>query len=332
MKSVTKALLIVFIVVAAGLYLYLEVVPKIAGMSEKTVVLEYGDLLVSDEAEALFVRDETLFGSKNGGAVVYEQDEGTKVRKGVRIISVEGGATADTSTGTAIDRIRELAGGDMKMTGSFKADKTSVVSYYADGYERQISVGNLDAVTREDMASCPERGESLNTERVSAGDPVYKLTNNNEWYMIYWIEPGGDAKRYSTGSAVTVSIGDTGVSAEVYSAESDGKMLRVILRSDMYYKDLARVRKSDIKIVFAEYKGLVAGKRTIAERNGVPGVFVKQRAGGYKWVPVKILKETGNDCILSVGVYYDEAGKQVGTVNYYDEVLAEPESRMVKAE
>jgi putative membrane fusion protein len=326
MKRGTKVLLIVFIVVAAGLYLYLEVVPKIEGMSENTAVLEYGDLPVFDEAEALIVRDETLFGAKKGGVVAYEQDEGTKVRKGVRIISVDEGPATGATTDAAIGRVRELAGGAMKMTGSFKANGTAVVSYYADGYEGRLTAENVASVTRGDLESCPAKGTSLKAKRVAAGDPVYKLTNNNEWYMVYWIRAEADAERYATGSAVTVSLGGSEIGAEVYGAAPEGGTLKVILRSDMYYRDLARVRKADAKIVFAEYKGLIADRKNVMERDGAPGVFVKQRAGGYKWVPVKILKQTSDKYVLAVDVYYDEAGKQVSTVNYYDEVLADPES------
>ncbi|MDR1496375.1 MAG: hypothetical protein LBS67_05605 [Clostridiales Family XIII bacterium] len=324
MRKGTKALLIIFIVAAAGLYLYLEIVPKIEGMSEKTVILEYGDLPVRDEAELLIVRDETLFSSKKSGAVTYEQDEGAKVRKGVRIITVEGGGAGETTSGSAISRIREAVGDSMKATGSFKANRTAVVSYYADGYEKKLSVENVDKVTRADRDSCPAEGESLKVKNVAAGDPVYKLTDNNEWYMIYWTESGGDAERYTTGTAVTVALGESRVDAKIYDARREGESLKVTLRSDMYYADLARVRKISAEIVFAEYKGLVADKANIAEREGVPGVFVKQRSGGYKWVPVNILKETGSKCTLSVNVYYDEQGKQVNTVNYYDEVLADP--------
>jgi hypothetical protein len=151
MKRGTKALLIIFIVVAAGLYIYLEVLPKIEGMSEKTTVLEYGDLPVLDKAEVLIARDETLFSSKKSGAVTYEQDEGTKVRKGVRILSVEGGGEGEAASGSAISRIREAAGSSMKATGSFKANRTAVVSYYADGYEKKLSAENVSSITRADM-------------------------------------------------------------------------------------------------------------------------------------------------------------------------------------
>lgn len=302
--------------------MYLFAIPKIEGMSENTAVLEYGDLHVLDKAEVLVVRDETLFGSKKSGAVSYEEAEGTKVRKGVKLMSVDGGAGPATST--AIGGVTEGAGDALKMTGSFKANRTAVVSYYADGYENTLSAETMQSISRDEMGACPSVGTSLKTDRVAAGDPVYKLANNNEWYMVYWTKAGDDSERYATGSAVTVSLGDAMIDAEVYYAEPDGAMLKVILRSDMYYEDLMRVRKTDAEIVFAEYKGLIADSKNIVERDGADGVFVKQRGGGYTWIPVKILKETDGKCTLASGVYYDEGGEQVDTVDYYDEVLADP--------
>ncbi|MDR3225566.1 MAG: hypothetical protein LBT52_04620 [Clostridiales Family XIII bacterium] len=324
MKRGTKALLIIFIAVAVGLYIYLFVVPKIAGMNEKTVVLEHGDLPVMDKAEALIIRDETLFGTKKSGAVTYKQDEGTKVRKGVKLITVEEGAPA--STDPAIREVKTSAGDSMKMTGSFKANRTAVVSYYADGYEKILSAKTMGAVTKGDMPTYPKESSALKRDAVVAGDPIYKLTNNNEWYMIYWVNATDGAARYVTGAAVTVTIGDSSLGAEVYDVSIEGDQFKVILRSDMYYKYLTRVRKADAEIVFAEYSGLIIDKSCIITREGAPGVFVKQRSEGYKWIPVKILKSEGDKCTLAVGVYYDDAGNQVRTVNYYDEALANPKA------
>jgi putative membrane fusion protein len=324
MKRGTKALLVIFVVLAAGLYMYLFAIPNIEGMSKNTAVLEYGDLHVLDKAEVLVVRDETLFGSKKSGAVNYEEAEGTKVRKGVKLISVDEGAGSATSA--AIDRIMADAGDSLKMTGSFKANRTAVVSYYADGYEEKLSTETMASVTQGDLVSCPSKGESLKTDRVTAGEPVYKLADNNEWYMVYWTKAENDAERYATGSAVTVALGDSQIDAEVYYAEPEGDTLKVILRSDMYYEDLMRVRKADAEIVFAEYQGLIADSKNIMTRDGAAGVFVKQRSGGYAWVPVKVLKETDGKCTLAANIYYDTDGKQVNTVNYYDEVLADPKA------
>jgi putative membrane fusion protein len=323
MKRSTKALLTIFVVVAVGLYVYLFAVPEIEGMSERTAVLEHGELPVLDKAEVLIIRDETLFGSKKSGAVTREQEEGTKVRKKVRLITVEGGAPA--ATNAAVEQVKQIAAGSMKMTGSYKATRTAVVSYYADGYEKALSPKKMGALKKSDLDTYPARGESIAQESVAAGDPVYKLTNNNEWFLVYWVGADGDTSRYATGSAVTVKIGGDQVDATVYDVTQEGGSLKVILRSDMYYEGLERVRRADAEIVFAEYTGLVADVSCIAVRDGATGVYVKQRAGGYKWVPVKVQKETGGRCTLAAGVYYDEAGEQVITVDYYDEVLLNPE-------
>jgi putative membrane fusion protein len=222
--------------------------------------------------------------------------------------------------------VKARAGDAMKMTGSFNANRTAVVSYYADGYEKVLSAKTMKSVTKSDMQSFPKESAPLRKDAVAAGDPVYKLTNNNEWYMVYWIKAARDTARYATGSAVTVSIGDASIEAEIYDASREGDDFKVTLRSDMYYESLTRVRRADVEVVFAKYSGLIIGKESIAVREGAPGVLVKQRSEGYKWVPVKILKDTGGKCTLAVDVYYDEAGKQVRTVNYFDEVLADPKA------
>lgn len=315
-------LLVVFVAAALGLYLYLIAFPKIAGMAEQTVVLEYGDLPVFDKSEVLIVRDETLFGAKSGGAVTYEQSEGTKVRKGVRLISVNAGVAAPTSA--AIETVKSRAGSDMKLTGSYKAKSTAVVSYYSDGCEKLLTDSTIASVKRGDMESYPKEGVQLTRDAVGAGEPVYKLTDNSEWHMVYWVKASGDTRRYAPGSAVTVHMGGASVGAKVTSAEKEGAYLKVVLYSDMYYADLSRIRKINAEIVFAEYSGLIADIRCISYRDGEDGVYVKQRSGGYKWVPVKVLKQAGDKCTLAVGTYYDDAGKPVDTVDYYDVALLNP--------
>jgi hypothetical protein len=324
MKRSSKVLLTIFIVLAAGLYIYLFIVPKIVGISEKTAVLEYGDLPVKDESELLIIRDETLFSTEKSGTADYDEPEGMKVRKGVRLMSVEEGAGG--ATGGAIEKIKERAGGAMKATASFKANKTAVVSYYGDGYERSLSAGAIASITKNDMTAYPDAAEPLKSERVSAGDPVYKLTNNNEWYMVYWVKPSGDVARYETGSAVTVSMGGASVDAEVSGLFKEGNLNKVILKSDYYYEGLPIIRKAEAEIVFAEYSGLIAEKSCIIERGGVTGVYVRQRGGSNKWVPVNVLREADGRCTLAVDVFYDDDGKPVNTVSYYDEVLLDPKN------
>jgi hypothetical protein len=323
MKRSTKILLAVFIAAAVSMYVYIYAVPQIQGMSERTAVLEYGDLPVVDRTEVLFVRNETLYGAGRGGALDYKQKEGTKVRKGVKLISIEDGSA--TVTSSAVEHVRENAGDAIEMTDSCKADKTAVVSYYGDGYERALSEETLLELTREDAEKYPETCAQLKRAATAVGDPIYKLTDNNRWYMVYWRKAGADKpENYEKDNAVKVRFGDVEVDAKVYETTAQGDYTRIILQSDMYYESLTRLRKVDADIVFSEHRGLLAERKYMVERNGQQGLFVKQRSGSYKWAPINIIDEVDGKCTLSVGVYYDKEGKQIKTVNYYDEVLANP--------
>jgi hypothetical protein len=91
---------------------------------------------------------------------------------------------------------------------------------------------------------------------------------------------------------------------------------------------MAVTRRAEANIIFSEYKGLVVDATCISLREGAPGVFVKQRSGDFKWVPVLIDEKhsAGTKYIVSAGTYQDESGETVHTVNYYDEVLLDPEA------
>jgi hypothetical protein len=123
-----------------------------------------------------------------------------------------------------------------------------------------------------------------------------------------------------------VDFGDGDVVAKIDSITDDDGDFRIILRCDRYYKAMAEKRRTSVNIILSEYKGVVIDAKCIILRDGKPGVFVKQRSGNFRWIPVKIDEEhsTGAKYIISVGTYQDENEKTVSTVNYYDEVLKNP--------
>jgi putative membrane fusion protein len=324
MKTLTKVLLVLFIAAAVGLYVFIYVIPEAQGKQVKTSVLEYGDLPVTDTVTMILVRDETLYRAAQSGAVSYKNAEGTKVRKGVSIISIERGAAGE-ATSSAIDDISERAGDDAEKSEGGTAAFTAVVSYFADGYEKQITPGRIEKMDKELTLTLPRDGTDIKREYVDAGNPVYKLTDNNLWYMVYWMSGNSDERTdYETGASVKVDFGTTTVSAKIEDIVAQGDDYMVVLRSDIYYKELAEHRVVAADVIFAEYKGLICENSSLAFRDEQSGVFVKQRSGSFKWVPVKIIKTVLDRCILEVLTYDDDDGKTVSTVNYYDEVLTNP--------
>ena len=323
MKRRTKILLAIFIIAAVGLYVVNYVIPKTHGLMLKTTVVKYGDLPVSDDAKMVLVRAETLYSAASPGDVKYSASEGEKVRGGVQVVSIGSGTGGSTSS--AIDKVMETAGGDMASAGNGRAAASGVVSYYADGYEKKLMPGSISKMDSSLLGSLPKAGTSLKKDSVSQGQPLYKLVDNTMWYMVYWLPMNSNSGAdYVKGAGVQVDFGKSAIDAVVHSVKVQGDSIRIVLRSDEYYKDFARQRVAEAQVILAHYQGLIAPLSSIAHRSAGDGVFVKQRSGSYKWIPVKIEQIIKDKCLLTPVSFTDASGTQVASINYYDEILTDP--------
>ncbi|MDR2609829.1 MAG: hypothetical protein LBC58_00055 [Clostridiales Family XIII bacterium] len=303
MKKRTSIFLILFFAAAISLFVVIYVAPKFSGGSLETVALEKETLPIADKENVLIVRDETLYLSPYSGETSYGQDDGTKIRKGAPVMSV----------GNEI----------------LEAAKTGTVSFSSDGYEEKLTPALIPDLKAGDTGDIPEKAASLKKDRVQKDDPVYKLTDDALWYMVFWIDgESGSRVHYNDGGTVKVDFGDGEVAAKIDSITDDEGDFRVVLTSDRYYKNMTDIRRADANIIFSENKGLVVDANCIALRDGQRGVFVKQRSGSFKWTPIQIDENasTGEKYIVKAGTYTDENGNEVRTVNYYDEVLKDPKA------
>jgi hypothetical protein len=336
MKKSTKVLTVIFIVAAIVLYVTIYGVPGMQRMLEKTTVLEYGDLPIHDEVTVCMIRNETLYVAAEAGTVEYHIAEGTKVRNGVSLLSLTSGAPPKSESPesgggdaekAAIEQILSVAGATAEVAPNNVSPITAVVSYFADGYEKILSPATLETLTKADVSAIPAESLALTRAYTEKGWPIYKLTDNNLWYMVYWIDRGSfDVGRYTEGEIVKINLNSTMITAVVQSFAVQESDVKVVLRSDMYYKDMPKYRKMDAKVIFAEYQGLIVNEKDVALRDSMPGVFVKQRNGSFKWVPIQYKKgaSAGGKRIVSVGTFTDDEGELVRTVNYYDEILTDP--------
>ncbi|MDR0853839.1 MAG: hypothetical protein LBN34_05670 [Clostridiales Family XIII bacterium] len=331
MKTRTKVAIIVFIFIAVGLYCVMSFVPKIADLAEKTEIIEYKEFKVMDEVTAVIVRTETLFLAARSGGSEPLSPEGTKVRTGIRVYNINEAVPVATSEETEgaekpFADILAAAGDGALMSEGGVVPVTAIVSYFADGYEKRITPENISELTKEMAASLPEEGKSLTRGTVSTGEPIYKLTDNNVWYMAYWIpKKGVNTSNYEEGKAVTVDLGTTRVSATIIEIKEAGADNFIVLKSDMYYKDLPKYRTQKVKVIFEEYEGAVVGSKAVVMEHGADGVYVKQQNGTFKWIPVQVIKENDGRCLIKEGKFYDaEDGKEVISIRIYDEVLSDP--------
>jgi putative membrane fusion protein len=323
-----KITLTVFVIAAASLYFFLYGLPELKDNSLKTAVLESGSLAVADHEELCVIRNETLYLADVDGKLNYVNADGTKVRRGVNLLNIEamqppeGASIGDTE---AFRTILARAGDAAVTNAGNIAPVSALVSYYGDGYEKILTPDAVETLTKSDIQNVPANPTNLAREYAKAGDPVYKLTDNNLWYMIFWIpESSGSRVNYDEGRMIRVDTGQEVIDAKISTITVDENGFKVVLTSDMYYAYMTRYRKFEADILFSERRGIVIEGAWMVEHDHRPGLYVKQKDGSFKWMPILIKATSGAQYLIASNIYYDEKGEAVQTVKYYDEVLIDP--------
>ena len=348
-KAVAIGFAICFVVVVAILYSIIYVTPLIEGIGKDTVIVEYAEFPVQDTVTGIFVREETLYTAAYSGAPQYMIAEGTKIRAGTQVVYIDPNATPPPGEETAdalgdaepsddediigpvtptLQQVIQASAGTAVQSEGGVSPKTAIVSYYGDGYESKINPDSVGTMRKSLMDSLPDLALDIEREWTNTGEPIYKITNNNIWRFVFWMPDStkNASSRYIPGVEVTIDLGTTKVTAVIESVEKQNDDLYVVLRSDMYYRDLDKYRKQEASIIFNIYHGAVINEESVSERAGVPGVYVRQQSGTFKWVPIRIIRESEGRLLVSETSYEDSIGGRVTTVRYYDEIMENPES------
>ena len=333
-----------FMIVVSGLYAIIYAAPHIEGFGIKTNIVQYDELPIADEVTALFVRNETLYTASYAGTPNYMIEAGTKIRKGTQVVYIESGNNPRTPTNAVlasfeqgseeeqsqsknpIDAIKSVAGSDAVVSEGGVSPTTAIVSYYGDGWEKKVTPENMLTLPKSIFDEAPNEAVDLEREFVGVGEPVYRITDNNLWYIAFWIKDADKTimDKYKIGRRLTLDLETTKVRCEVHAAEPRGRDAYIILKSDMYYKDLDKYRVKDVSVVFSEVSGAVIEKQDVKLKSGKAGVYVKQQSGTYRWTPVLILKESGDFYLVAETSFQGEDGKRIQTVRYYDEIMSNP--------
>jgi len=75
-----------------------------------------------------------------------------------------------------------------------------------------------------------------------------------------------------------------------------------------------------------DQRGLLISNSSLTTKDGVVGAYVKDTIGEFHFKPVRTIATDGRKTLVLEGIYYDENGQPVETVNVYDEVLKKPEA------
>lgn len=209
-----------------------------------------------------------------------------------------------------------------------KAPMSGVISYRVDNLEEILTPDNFNDLNKEKFDNL----ELKTGQIVTTSNQMGKVINNYECY-IATITNSKDAMETKVGRKVTLRLStqdEIKATVQYLSNQNDGSMLIVFKISDCVEK-LIDYRKITFDIIWWKYEGLKIPKSAIIYDNGLSYV-VRNRAGYYNKILVKILKESENYCIVGTYAYDDlkSMGYNDGEINnmrkisIYDEVVINP--------
>lgn len=330
-----KRLIAVYLLLLLVLYVVIYILPKITDIFETTQILEPGVLEISCETEGYIVKDEAVVLADKTGDMVYLNRDGTVVKKGSGICDIEATdkgsgeekAEIDVRYSEYLDKLKNYdglySGEDSPISGIFS---TSI-----DGGEKYFSIDNLDNIKKDKAESFDFKEIDLSRKDVVEGEPVYKITGDDHWYALCWID-SEEAEEYEEGDYVTLSLPAGDVKARLQEKQSEksdgGKTVRMVFYMNRYYAELASVRKEKMTITMTNSSGLLVDNECLISREGQIGVYVKTKDDVYVFKPVNIKASNSKQSVISDGTYVNEDYEQVTTVNVYDEVLRNPQSAL----
>lgn len=337
MKKIKKKTIAIFVLTLVVLYAIIYIVPKINGAMTPSYIAEYGQLKIYDETTAYFVRNEKIYLAADTGSTNYFFKEGSLVRKGGKIMDVKpNNQTGKTdSSGNLIgpskeyNRMLEQWGKKTNTRQDYRTKSVGVVSYFADGYEKALTPKNMKKKGESFFKKLSQKDVvSLRRKSVIAGEPVFKIVDRTEWFMVCFV----DAKhldRYEVGKRIKVEFEDGELDARVYRASEVGGKGKITLRTDYYYEKFAETRVAEVSLVTYDESGVIIENSSIAEEKGRKGVYVKGKNDEFFFVPVQIYATDGEKSLIADDFYYDleRDGEMVITVEVYDEILKNAESK-----
>ena len=301
---------LIYLLLCLALYVCIYIVPKVSDNFVETYVAEYGSLQIGEESEALFVRNERLYTADGGGAADRVISGGSLMRKGSRIVTVGG--------------------------QGYYSGENGIVSYFYDGLESVLTpdtMATADSSFLQKVKQKPQEGEPDYSLRkcvsgtAAAGDPIFKIVDNSQWYIICWLEKD-KAEDYQENNTVLVDFGDedeSPIKMKISSTAVQGDKLQVILSCNRYYTNFQKLRTKSCKLIRSDKSGILLETDSITEVNGQKGVFVANKYGGYNFTPVKILSQDGEITVAEKNLYQDAEGNMVETVRNYYEILRSQE-------
>ena len=294
-------------------------------LTERISKFNGGESLFNDDIKKIKAQISKLENDHSAALKSGEKEQAARIEQQLQRLNQkkEYIQAADESAKEEIVKQNKSVNAAGVMPENYVSQSNGVISYYIDGYESEFSPESMALLSHEKVRGLNIDVQNVTRETTLAKEPLYKVVDNQKWYVVFWVAPQNIVK-YEKGKKATINLPLGQVEGKISDIIDDKGQWLVIMEFNRYYEEFARIRKVDAEVVTSDYSGLIIRNESITSKDGQPGVYVRDKSGAYVFRPVKIITSDGECSLVEVSYYYTEDGTKVDTVNIYDEILKKP--------
>lgn len=177
------------------------------------------------------------------------------------------------------------------------ADRDGVVSFYLDGYEKDLTPATIKSLTIQDIRTVLG-GAPLATTQSTRQNGICRIVDQDKWYVAVLIEGNNWTPMVGQDNYYMMMEGfdDLAFNAAVTSVQKDSGITLAVFEVDnpmgpLIYRRTGRAQFS------ITLQGLAVRAEALYNDNGQMGVWVYDVPGGT-FVPVEVLSTNGNIAMI----------------------------------
>ncbi len=155
-----------------------------------------------------------------------------------------------------------------KSITNIKSPISGIISFSTDKAEEMYSLEKIELLTFEQIKMKIEPSKKINVENVKVNEPIFKIINNDEWYIASYL-PIEECQNWEIGNIKTLNFKDTENTYQNFKIKNIVKGVDknlIIFSSDRNLLDYINVRSVSFEVSSKSYNGLKVPNTAIAER------------------------------------------------------------------
>lgn len=253
----------------------------------------YGKVVDGFTTRALLLRRERVFSAPQSGEIKFEKPEGTRVRKGAEVVSVD----------------------DSKVYSRMPG----IISYAQDGLESILHPRNIEEITPQTLKKLDRKfKQNSQGNSVNEGDMLFKIVDNYTQYLLFIVDIQ-EARRYKKGEVVFIKREND--SSDLLRARVDNVLMKkdeavITVKMDQFVKDWLNLRWVEIEFIKNTFRGIVIPHSAIFNHPSGKGVLILNSSNQYIFREVEVKKAVADKAVVKNLEVGDRVIINPETVNY----------------